>query len=286
MRTLWNKGKKGLLLVPLAVIGILTVCPVAFLFTGSLMGTQEIRECLGAVTGAREGFAFWHWIPLYPTLRNLVELGFDSPEFFQMFWNTGKITAGVLAGELLFGVPAAWGLAQYSFPGKRLVWMCYLMLMMMPFQVTMLSEYLILRRLQLLDTLAAVILPGMFSAFPPFLMCRFFEGIPGALLEAARVDGAGELTVFLRIGIPVGRSGILSAMILQFLECQSMVEQPLTFLDTKRLWPLTLYLPQISMDRAGFAFCASFVALLPAMLVFLFGQDYLEQGIVSSAIKE
>ena len=92
--------------------------------------------------------------------------------------------------------------------------------------------------------------------------------------------------VFIRIGIPVGSSGIISALVLQFLECQSMVEQPLTFLKTKRLWPLSLYLPEVDLSRSGFALCASFVALIPALFAFLYGQDYLEQGIVASAIKE
>ena len=272
--------------VPMILFSALAVGPVVFLFTGSLMGTQEIGSCLSAVMGGGEGFAFWRLIPMYPTLRSLIELCLDSPEFFRMFWNTGKITGGILLGQLLFGTPAAWGLARYSFPGRRAAYLCYLVLMLMPFQVTMLSEYLVLRKMGILDTLAAVILPGMFSAFPPFIMCRFFEGIPEALLEAARVDGAGEITVFLRIGVPVGASGILSALVLQFLECWSMIEQPLTFLETKSRWPLTLYLPQISMEDAGFALCASTVALLPAVLVFLCGQEYLEQGIASSAIKE
>ncbi len=142
-----------------------------------------------------------------------------------------------------------------------------------------------LEGLGLSDTLSAVILPGIFSTFPPFVMYRFFCGIPGSLLEAARVDGAGELRIFVSIGIPVGSSGILSVMI-QFLECQSMIEQPAAFLKTKSLWPLALYLPEIRLEEAGFAFCASFMALLPALLVFLCGQDYLEQGIAAAAIKE
>ena len=281
-----NIVQRWCLILSLALVGVLAVGPVVFLLTGSLMGTQEIRYCLGAVVGSREGYALWHWIPLYPTLKNFVELCLDSPEFFQMFWNTAKITGGILAGQLLFGVPAAWGLARYTFPGQRLVYLCYLVLMLMPFQVTMLSEYLVLRELGLLDTFAAVIWPGIFSAFPAFIMCRFFGGIPEVLLEAARVDGAGEAALFFFIGIPVGSSGILSALMLQFIECWSMIEQPLTFLDTKSLWPLTLYLPQISMKDAGFALCASFVTVLPAVLVFLCGQDYLEQGIASTAIKE
>lgn len=105
-------------------------------------------------------------------------------------------------------------------------------------------------------------------------------------MEAARVDGAGEWQVFVHIGIPLGMSGIYSALILQFLECFGMIEQPIAFLKDKTLWPLALYLPEIEIKDTGFALCASFVALLPALFVFLGGKDYLEQGIVASALKE
>lgn len=274
--------RNGLLLL----LALLTVSPVLFLVTGTFMGTQEIKGYIGPVLGDMEGFAVWRLLPVYPTLKNIIGLLFDSPEFFQMFWNSMRVTVFTLAGQLVFGMPAAWGLAQYEFPGKKAVYLCYIVLMMMPFQVTMLSEYLVLDGMGLMDTVWAVILPGIFSTFPPFLMYRFFSGIPKALLEAARVDGAGELQIFLRIGIPVGSSGILAALVLGFLECQNMVEQPLAFLKTKSLWPLSLYLPEIDAGQAGFALCASFAALLPAVLVFLYGQEYLEQGIAAAAIKE
>lgn len=98
-------------------------------------------------------------------------------------------------------------------------------------------------------------------------------------MEAARVDGAGELRIFICIGIPLGSPGILSAMVFSFLDCYSMLEQPMTFLKTKSLWPLSLFLPEITKQNAGFAFCASLVTVLPALFVFLAGQDYLEQSI-------
>lgn len=278
--------KKIIAAILLLAFGLLAVSPVLFLFSGTFMGTQEIRSYIDPVLGTGKGYATWRLLPLYPTLRNVVELLLDSPEFFRMFWNTMKITLGILAGQLVFGMPAAWGLAQYDFPGKKKIYMAYIVLMMMPFQVTMLSESLVLEGMGLMDTLWALILPGVFSAFGPFIMYRFFCGIPPALLEAARVDGAGEIQIFFRLGIPMGSSGILSALVLEFLECQSMIEQPLAFLETKSLWPLSLYLPEIDMQQAGSALCASFAALLPAALVFICGQEYLEQGIMASAIKE
>lgn len=278
--------KKIVILGLLLFLALFTVSPIVFLLTGTFMGTQEAQEYIGPVFGIGDAYAVWRLIPMFPTLKNIVELLFDAPEFFQMFWNTMKITSGILLGQLVFGMPAAWGLAKYQIPGKRAVYLCYIILMMMPFQVTMLSEYLVVKQLGILDTLWSVILPGVFSTFPPFIMYRFFCSVPEALLEAARVDGASEFRIFLQLGIPVGSSGILSALVLQFLECQSMIEQPMTFLKTKSLWPLALYLPEIDIKEAGFALCASFVALLPAVFVFLYGQEYLEQGIAAAAMKE
>jgi ABC-type glycerol-3-phosphate transport system permease component len=156
--------------------------------------------------------------------------------------------------------------------------------MLMPFQVTMLSSYLVLDRLHMLDTQGAVILPAIFSTFPVFLIYRGFRGVHPGLLEAGRMDGAGRL--FVMIGLPLGSSGILSAFVLGFLEYWNMIEQPLTFLKNKALWPLSLYLPEIGLNQAGFAFAASVVTLIPALFIFLLGQDYLEQGIAMSGLKE
>lgn len=276
----------ALLAVMLFVVGALAVLPVLILVSGSITGEAELYGWIAPILGDQEGFVRLRLFPDYPTLRNFVELLLDSPEFFWMFWNTQRISVETLAGGLLFGVPCAWGLAQYRFPGRKAILWCCILLMIMPFQVTMLSEYLVLKQLGLLDTFAAVILPGIFQTLPVFIMYRFFCGVPNALLEAARIDGAGELGIFLKVGVPVGSSGIFSAMMLQFLECQSMVERPLIFLKNKKLWPLALYLPEISPERAGFAMCASFVAMLPVLLMFFSGQEYLEAGIVASAIKE
>lgn len=270
----------------LMLFSLLTAAPLFFLFCGSLMGNGELKEYLGPFILHTDGYAGWRLFPLYPTLQNIVKLFLDSPEFFRMFWNTMAVTGGILTGQFLFGLPSAWGLARYPVFGKKVFYMLCIMLMMLPFQVTMLSEYLVLNKLGMLDSLWSVIAPGAFSTFSVFLMYRFFCGIPEELLDSARIDGAGELQIFFRIGIPLGASGILSALVLQFLECFSMIEQPLVFLQTKSRWPLSLYLPEIKAEQMGFALCCSFVALLPPLLVFGMGQQYLEAGIMAGAVKE
>lgn len=91
--------------------------------------------------------------------------------------------------------------------------------------------------------------------------------------------------MFFRLGLPLGKAGILSAMVLGFLEYWNLMEQPMAFLENAALWPLSLYLPQITLSRAGFAFSASVITLIPSVFVFAFGQDYLEQGIIYSGLK-
>ncbi|EDS09061.1 carbohydrate ABC transporter permease [Anaerotruncus colihominis] len=278
--------KKGLLLLFLIILAVAVWFPLAFLLGGSFMGTQEVLQKLGPVLGDMKGFASWSLIPQYPTLRPYVELLLDSPQFFVMFWNSVRLTAGVLFGQMIVGVPAAWGFARYDFPGKGALFTLYIVLMLMPFQVTMVSNYLVLNRLSLLDTHMGIILPAVFSTFPVFIMYRFFRGIPRSLIESARLDGASEWQIFWRIGLPLGSAGVMSAMVLSFLECWSMIEQPMTFLKNRSLWPLSLYLPDIAADRAGLALAASVTALIPAILVFLYGQTYLEQGIIAAGVKE
>lgn len=133
--------------------------------------------------------------------------------------------------------------------------------------------------------MTTAILPAVFSTFPVFIMYRGFTQIDGEILEAARLDGAGEWQVFLQIGLPLGKMGVQAAMVLSFLEYWNLVEQPMAFLEEQAKWPLSLYLPQISISQAGFAFAVAVVVLVPALFVFTLGQDALEEGIAYIGVK-
>ena len=265
--------------------GIVICAPVLLVVTGSVMGQGDLYECLEPVFMHGTGFVSWKLIPQYPTVEHYIHLLFYAPEFFVLFWNSAKLVSLILLGQMAVGVPAAWAFATYQVRGKNVIFTIYVVLMLLPFQVTMLSSYLTLDSLSLLDTHWAVILPAVFSTFPIFVIYGGFRSLPKALIEAARIDGAGELHIFWMLGIGLGKGGILSALVLGFLEYWNMIEQPFAFLEDKTLWPLSLYLPEISWMQAGFAFAASVVMLIPAVFVFVMVQDYLEQGIVYSGLK-
>lgn len=260
--------------------------PIIFMAGQSFMGSEELIKNTGAVLAGLGGKAHFSLLPQFPTLAPYVELLLDSPGFFVMFWNSCKQVFPILLGQLLIGTPAAWALGHFKFRGRNVLMLLYMILMIMPFQVTMVSGYLVLKRFQILDTHFALILPGIFNTFPVFIMAKAFSGIPESMIDAAKIDGAGELRIFSAIGIPMALPGIMSAMILGFLEYWNVIEQPMTFLKTKSLWPLSLYLPNITSDKINVSFAASIVMLLPAVFLFLWGQSYLEQGIAASGLKE
>ena len=281
-----QKTKIILIAAMMPLLSFLICFPIWVAITGTFSAQWELEMNLSPVFAGTEETANWPRLPAAPTLKSLVEVLLDSPGFFAMFWNSVTISFFILTGQLLVDVPAAWALARFPLKGKKSILNLYIVLMLMPFQVLMFPQYLVLNDLNLLDTLAAVILPAVFSTFPVFILHRFFKAIPQEIIEAARLDGAGELRIFCHIGIPMGAPGILSVCILTFLDSWNMIEQPMTYLKTKSLWPLSLFLPEIGMEEMGLGFAAALMMLTPALLLFLGCQEYLEQGIAMSGGKD
>lgn len=278
--------KKWMIAMLLSVAALFVWVPLWMLLSASFMGSREMVHNLAPVLSEEAGYAHWPILPQYPTLKPYIELLLDAPEFFTMFWNSCKQVFPIVAGQIVIGAPAAWAFARFRFRWKGVLYALYIILMLMPFQVTMVSSYFVLDRLGLMNTVWAIILPGAVSTFPVFLMIRFFAAIPSALTEAASLDGAGAWQIFIHLGLPLGVPGILSAVVLGFLEYWNALEQPMTFLKDQTLWPLSLYLPTVTAENAGASLAASVIMLTPALLIFLFGQKYLEAGIAASGMKD
>lgn len=281
-----RRKRKVLLYILLFLLTLLLLSPMYFLLEGSFMSKGEISHNLSAVLKGGQGFAGWSLFPTDPSAHSYEKLLIFSPTFYVMFWNSMKLEFFILLGQLLVAVPAAWGFARLKIPFKNVLFTTYIVLMLMPFQVTMLSNYLTLDKMHLINTQASIILPTIFSTFPVFIMYRFFGQISDSTIEAAQIDGANRFQIFMRIGLPLGYTGIAAAMVIGFLEYWNLIEQPLAFLTDKALWPLSLFLPNIGLDQAEVAFASSIIVLIPSFLVFLAGQDYLEQGIAAMTSKD
>ena len=126
-----------LLLLP----AMLVVLPVLVLLSGALMDTYELRRYLSTIFTQGSTFISWKLIPDYPSFANYKKLLFETPQFFVLFWNSMKLVVCILIGQLVMAVPAAWGFAVYQVKGSRVLFALYVVLMLLPFQVTMLSSY-------------------------------------------------------------------------------------------------------------------------------------------------
>ena len=165
----WKELRRGITICLLFVPTLLVCLPIVLLVTGSVMGNGELRQYLAPVFSDALTYISWKLVPDYPTFESYGKLLFMTPQFFVLFWNSMKMVGCILLGQLVIGVPAAWAFAVYEVRGSRALFVLYVVLMLLPFQVTMLSSYLVLNRLGMLDTPAALILPAVFSTFPVFL---------------------------------------------------------------------------------------------------------------------
>lgn len=268
------------------LISFVTVYPVIIVILLSVQDSDELAEMTSSLIQFTGEYVDIHYIPQYPTLSHFIDLLIFTPEFYTVFWNSLLMTGIILVFQLLVAVPSAWAFASFRFKGKKLLFNMYVIFMLMPFQVTMLSQYIVLDKIQLMNTRWSVILPAIFSTFSVFLIYRGFADIPRDIADSARIDGANEWQVLRYIGLPLGKHGILSCLVLSFLDYWNMVEQPLAFINDKSKFPLSLYLPMLDMSNAELMLTSSVITLVPAVFVFITGQDYLEQGIISSSLKE
>ena len=154
--------------------------------------------------------------------------------------------------------------------------------MLMPYQVTLVPNFLIAEALGTINTVWAIILPGIFSPFAVFLLTKSMKRIPSAVVEAARLDGCNELQIFTKIYLPLCKNIIYSVMILVFIDYWNMVEQPLVLLKDEEMYPLSVFLSRINTAEVGIAFAVAVIYMIPTLLIFLYGEQYLVEGIANS----
>lgn len=264
---------------------LLIFAPIFITIVHSFMGMSELELNIGGILSGSQKPVAISLLPSYPTLKNYKELLLYSEAFYQMFWNSTFQSVLTILGQVIVAAPAAFVIAKYQFRGKRVLFWIYLIVMLMPFQILMVSEYLILKNLFIINTHWAIILPGIFGTYPVFILTKVFMNISDDVMDAARLDGANSLTLLCKIVLPIGKGGIIAVMILDFLECINNIETPLVFLKDKALLPLSLFFPQVSIYNAGAVFAASVIIMLPTVLVFIIGDEYLETGFQAFQIK-
>ena len=154
--------------------------------------------------------------------------------------------------------------------------------MLMPYQVTLVPNYLVSDWMNLLDTRWAIWLPGIFSPFAVFLLTKFMRRIPAGVIEAAEIDGAGEFQIFTMISLPLCKSAVCSAAILVFIDYWNMVEQPIAYLKDFEKYPISVALAYVSNANPIVQFVCCILVMIPPLFLFMCFNKELVQGIIFS----
>ncbi|MFD4905375.1 carbohydrate ABC transporter permease [Kitasatospora purpeofusca] len=264
-----------LLHTALVLGGLLMLFPFVWMVLTSFKGvSQMINEPLS-------------WLPTpwraqnYPDVLNEVPIG-------RAYWNSMYIAAITVAATLLTGAMAAYAFARIPFRGSGPLFGLFLATQMVPAQVTIVPLYIMLAKLQLIDSHLALILPAIANPFAVFLLRQFIRAVPVELEEAARIDGAGRWTIFWRIVLPNIRPGLWTLGIIVFLASWNSYFFPLVFLNTSELFTVPLLLDSFNSQRGGIDYgltaALSAMTVVPMLIAFLIGQRKILNSMASSGL--
>ena len=281
-------------MIILVTFAFLFLFPTVFTLTNSFMSTTEISANYGKIftglgisgDGGRVFIAEKVNLQLIPDRVSFSQYStvlLKSPEYLLKFWNSVFYVLPIVLFQLAVAAGASYCFARVETKFRSIVFFTYIILMLMPYQVTLVPNYIIMDKLSLLNTRWAIILPGIFSPFSVFILTKFMRRIPISVVEAAKLDGAGEWQIFSKIYMPLCRSTLYSVAILVFIDYWNMVEQPLILLSDQELYPLSVFLSKINEGDTGIALAIAVIYMVPPVLLFLYSEDYLIDGIAYSA---
>ncbi|MBP3380662.1 MAG: carbohydrate ABC transporter permease [Ruminococcus sp.] len=297
----------------LAAAAVMFLMPTVLTLANSFMTSSEISANYGTMienmTSDKKEFISeavnLKFIPDKVTFAQFRSVLLKSPDYLLKFWNSVILTVPITVFQVLVAIFASYGFARYPGKIKNIIFFAYIILMIMPYQVTLVPNFLVADKLGFLEEVdqsaleesaglfiqrlspetkqrLAVILPGIFSPFSVFLLTKVMRRIPISYVEAAKLDGANEFQVLTSIYIPLCKGAIVSVTMLIFIDYWNMVEQPLVLMKNSDLHPLSVFLSQINTGDIGLAFAVGVIYMIPSILLFLYGEDYLIDGIVYS----
>ena len=271
----------------LGTLAIVILLPVAMTMLYSFFSPEEIRAFMDT-RGNYDQDAFMQ-VKLAPDMFSLSQyytILIEDMSILRYFVNSAMYAAAILLGQALIIPMMAYALSRFKFPGRDAIFFVVIMLMLLPFQVTMVPNVITLRAMGLLDTVWSVILPMTIAPFYIFLLRQYMVGLPDEMLEAAQIDGAGTWRCFVHLVLPVCRPVIGAAVALSFADCWNLVEQPLTYLTTRTdLYPLSVVFNQLTQKSTGVEFAGAAIYTLPALFIYLYFQQDILEGVQLTELK-
>lgn len=277
--------KKYIKTFVLGIVVLFILFPVLFTFINSFMSPEEVKTTYEGVFGKFGSAVQLQWFPQQFSMLGYENVFIDTPNYLMKFWRSLGMCSIIVIGQIIVGSMCGLVFAKYRIGGKRIFFILFIIFLLLPVQVTLVPNYIILSALHLTDTWWALILPAIFSPFSTFFMTIVFQNIPMSLLEAGRLDGANTFQVLTKIVLPVAKPGVISLAVLVFVDNWNMVEQPMVFLNKVTEFPLSVFLASVNAENFELQFVCGILSLIPVTLLFLFFHDELAEGISVSVSK-
>ena len=277
---------RGVMFLLCLVFSVLFLLPTVLTVTNSFMSEGEIKANYGMIFSTTGGGYVSErvnlkFIPDRVTLSQYVSGLIKSPFYLIKYWNSILLVLPIVIFQVAVASVAAYSFTRWRGKIRDGIFFFYVILMLMPYQVTLVPNFLVSQWLGVINTPWAIILPGIFAPFSVFLLTKFMRRIPVSVIEAAKVDGASEWQIFTQVCMPQCRAALYSIAILVFIDYWNMVEQPLILLKDTESQPLSVFLSSINSGEIGLAFAMASVYMIPSLLLFLHGEEYLVEGIAS-----
>lgn len=267
---------KAVVYVILILIALIMIIPFLWMLSAAIKSDREVFQMNPFV-----------WIPESPKWSNYTDIWTKIP-FGKFVLNTVYLTLIVTFLQLLTSSFAAYSFAKLNFRHKNTLFLAYIATIAMPWQVYMVPQFIMMRRMGLNDKLLAIICLQAFSAFGVFMMKQFYEGIPDDLCEAARIDGMSEYRIYASIMLPLSKPALSTLTIFTFVATWNDYLGPLIYLRTQDKKTIQLglkmFINQYSSDY-GLIMAGSVLSLIPVLIVFLILQKYFVEGVASTGLK-
>ncbi len=202
------------------------------------------------------------------------------PDYLVKFWNSLMLSGAIVAGQCILSALAGYGFSKFMFPLREVIYFVVIVLMLMPYQVTLVSNFLITEALHINNTYWAILLPAIFSPFGVFLLRQGFDAMTEEIREAAMLEGCSQIYLLIRIALPVCQGPLTVLILLSFVDAWNMVEQPLVFLQESFRYPISVFLAQMDESRIDILCTCGILVLLPVLLLFLFSEEDFMAGAI------
>lgn len=208
-----------------------------------------------------------------------------SPQYLLRFWKSMGICLCIVAGQLVVSVLAGYGFAKCEFKGRDTLLFVLMILMVLPLQVTLAPNYIMLDKLGLLDTYYALIFPSIFIPLGTFILTQSFKSVSDDIIDAAKLDGCGLFSLLMRIILPMNTSGLVCVTLLSFLDGWNMVEQPIAYIKDFLRYPISVALAYVPPADPTLQLVCCIMVVLPPLFLFTYFNRELVEGIVLAEVK-